>query len=268
MFAVVLWSLGLSYRAGSLILTGLQVMVSFMTIWRDVQAEAKQVKRQNQWKKVRVLGLDGAYVLGWGEKQPVLVAVDLGTGEPLTVGYVNEYDPQAVQRWLKPLVQRHGISVIVTDDLFSYRAVAETLQLDHQVCQFHARRWVGRTLKEIQEKIPKEWVWVVDEIRQLLEDLHPEGSQRLHALWKQLPGRNSGRSQTHSALEQLRDLLVRLSKSWRSYCTFQSEPEVPWTNNATERAIGRMKMRARTVRGYKSWPGMEAGLMLTGSHCP
>ena len=187
MFAVVLWSLGLSYRAGSLILTGLQVMVSFMTIWRDVQAESEQVKRQNQWKRVRILGLDGAYVLGWGEKQPVLVAVDLGTGEPLTVGYVNEYDPQAVQRWLRPLVQRHGISVIVTDDLFSYRVVAENLQLDHQVCQFHARRWIGRTLKEIQEKIPKEWVWVVDEIRQLLEDLHPEGSQRLQHFGNKYP---------------------------------------------------------------------------------
>jgi hypothetical protein len=66
-------------------------------------------------------------------------------------------------------------------------------------------------------------------------------------------------------LEQLRDLLLRLNEHWSFYCTFQSEPKVPWTNNATERAIGRMKMRARTVRGYKSWPGMESGLLLAGS---
>jgi transposase-like protein len=264
--AVLLWTLGLSHRASSLILSGLGVMVSFMTIWRDVQAEAQQVNRRNRWNRVRVLGLDGAYVLGWGEKQPVLVAVDLGTGEPITVGYINEYDPQAVMRWLRPLVQQHGISVIVTDDLSSYKIVAEKMQLGHQICQFHVRRWVGKTLKGLQKTISKEWLWIVEEVRQLLDVLHPEGSQRLHALWKQLPGRSSRSDQAHSAMEQLRDLLVRLSRDWHSYCTFQSEPEVPWTNNATERAIGRMKMRARTVRGYKSWQGMQSGLMLAGTY--
>lgn len=266
LFVVVLWTLGLSYRASSLILSGLKVLVSFMTVWRDVQEEAQQIKKCNHWKPVRVLGLDGASVLGWGEKQPVLIAVDIGTGQPLTVGYVNEYDPQAVRRWLAPLVQRHGITVIVTDDLFSYKVVAQKLQLEHQVCQFHVRRWVGKTLKQLQETIPKEWLWILDEIRQLLEVLPFDGSKTLYALWKQLPGRRSLPSQARSALELLRDLLLRLSEHWQYYCTFQSEPEIPWTNNATERAIGRMKMRARMVRGYKSWSGMEAGLLLAGSY--
>jgi hypothetical protein len=40
---------------------------------------------------------------------------------------------------------------------------------------------------------------------------------------------------------------------------------MPWTNNSTEQAIGRMKMRSQTVRGYKSWPGMQAALLLAGS---
>jgi len=265
LFAVILWKLGLSYRASSLILSGLNVLISFMTIWRDVQNEAQQMKRHNRWKPVRVLGLDGASVLGWGAKQGVLVAVDLGTGDPLAIGYVDEYNPQAVRRWLEPLVQQHGITVIVTDDLFSYKLVAEKLQLGHQVCQFHVRRWVGKTLKDLQETVPREWLWVLDEIRELLETLLPDGSKRLYALWKQLPGRHSKLDQARTPLEQVRDLLLRLSEHWHKYCTFQSEPIVPWTNNATERAIGRMKMRARTVRGYKSWSGMEAGFLLAGS---
>jgi hypothetical protein len=78
---------------------------------------------------VRVLGLDGAYVRGWGQTQPVLVAVDLGTGQPITVGYVDEKDPQAVRNFLEPLVQRLGVSVIVTDDLMTYRTVADQLGL-------------------------------------------------------------------------------------------------------------------------------------------
>jgi Transposase IS66 family len=266
LFVIVLWTLGLSYRASRLILSGLKVVMSHITIWRDVQGEAQKRKKHNQWKPVRVLGLDGAYVLGWGEKQPVVVAVDMGTGEPLTVGYINEYDPQAVCRWLEPLVQRHGITVMVTDDLSSYKIVAEKLQLAHQVCQFHVRRWVGKTLQQLQETVSKEWVWVLDEIRELLEFLPPDGSKRLYALWKQLPGRRSKPNQARLALEQLRDLLLRLSQDWQRYCVFQSEPQVPWTNNPTERAIGRMKMRARTVRGYKSWQGMESGLLLAGTY--
>jgi len=266
LFAILLWTFGLSHRASSLILSGLNVLVSFTTIWRDVQEETKQMKKRNHWKPVRILGLDGAYVLGWGDKQPVLVAVDLGTGEPIAVGYINEYDPQAIRRWLTPLVQRHGITVIVTDDLSSYKIVAEKLQLAHQVCQFHVRRWVGKTLKSLQETIPKEWLWVLDEIHQLLDILPPDGSQSLYALWKRLPGRRSKRHQARSALEQLRDLLLRLSQDWQNYCTFQSEPQIPWTNNSTERAIGRMKMRARTVRGYKSWPGMQSGLLLAATY--
>jgi len=266
LFAIILWRLGLSHRASSLVFSGLNVMISFMTIWRDVQTEVQQMKRRNQWKPVRVLGLDGAYVLGWGNKQGVLVAVDLGTGEPIAVGYVNEYNPQAVLRWLKPLVQQHGVTLIVSDDLLSYKIVAEKLQLGHQVCQFHVRRWVGKTLKQLQETIPKEWLWVLDEIQELLETLLPESSKRLYALWKQLPGRRSKPDQPRTPLEQLRDLLLRLSEHWHNYCTFQSEPAVPWTNNATERVIGRMKMRARTVRGYKSWQGMEAGLLIAGTN--
>lgn len=267
-FAILLWKLGLSHRASCLILSGLNVLVSFMTIWRDVQEGAKQIKKRNLWKPVRLVGLDGAYVLGWGDKQPVLVAVDLGSGEPLAVGYVNESDPHAVLRWLAPLVQQHGITVIVTDDLSSYKVVAEKLQLGHQVCQFHVRRWVGKALRELQETVPKEWLWVLEEIHQLLDVLPLDGSKSLYALWKQLPGRHSKRNQTRSALEQLRDLLLRLSQDWQNYCTFQSEPEIPWTNNATEQAIGRMKMRARTVRGYKSWSGMQSGLLLAACDLP
>ena len=48
-------------------------------------------------------------------------------------------------------------------------------------------------------------------------------------------------------------------------CCEPNRVEIPWTNNATEQAIGRMKMRARTVRGYKSWRGMQSGLLPAGT---
>jgi len=51
----------------------------------------------------------------------VLIAVDLGNGVPVAIGRVDESNPQAVRRFLEPLVQQLGVSVVVTDDLASFR---------------------------------------------------------------------------------------------------------------------------------------------------
>jgi transposase-like protein len=263
--AALCWVLGLSYRGIEAVLAVFRVDLGRMSAWRDTQELAEQHRRSRKWKPVRVLGVDGAYVRGWGEVHPVLVAVDLGEGKPVAIGYVDEYNPQAVQRWLTPLVKRLGVSVLVTDDLVHYKAVAEKLELEHQICQFHVRRWVGRSLKELRETVPKEWQWVLSEVKQLLADLPPEGSKRLYELWKQIPERRRGQRGERSPLEQLRNLLIRLSEHWANYRVFDWQGDVPWTNNGTEQVIGRMKVRGKSVRGYKTKSGMLAGLMIAGS---
>jgi transposase-like protein len=261
----ICWVLGLSLRGVTMVLAAFGVSLCHMTVWRDLQEQAHGLAKRRQWQPVRVLGLDGAYPLGWGDKQPVLVAVDMGNGQVVEIGYVDEDNPQAVRRFLEPLMQRLGVSVIVTDDLASFRKVAEKLSLEHQVCQFHVRRWVGRALRELRQTIPKEWLWMLDEIKTLLDELPPEGSRRLFELWKQVPERIHVQNGALSPLAQLRNLLIRLSEHWPSYRLFDWQKDVPWTNNRTEQAICRMKMRSRTVRGYKSWQGMWAALLLVGS---
>lgn len=264
-FAVIGWTLGLSYRGVSTLLSGLQVRLCPMTVWRDAQDQAAELEKRNRWKPVRVLGVDGEFVLGWGEKRSVMVAVDWGEGQPVAVGYVDEHDVQAVRNWLQPLVQRLGVSVIVTDDLALYRTIASPLNLEHQVCQFHVRRWVGRAIRELEHTLPQEWLGVLDEVKKLVEQLPPDGNRRLYVLWKQVSVRR-GKDRNHlTPVDQLRDLLIQLSEAWKNYCAFYSDPAIPWTNNGTEQVIGRMKMRTRTVRGYQSWPGMQAGLMLAGT---
>ena len=263
--AAICWVMGLSLRGVSMILGAFGVKLCHMTVWRDLEEAARTVEKKRHWKQVRVLGLDGAYPLGWGKKRPVLIAVDLGSGQPVAIGHVNESDPQAVRRFLEPLVQRLGVSVIVTDDLMSFRSVAEKLDLEHQICQFHVRRWVGRALHELRETVSKEWHWVLDEVDNLIHELPPEGSQRLFELWKQVHELSTIRQGALSPLGQLRNLLIRLSEHWASYRLFTWQKDVPWTNNGTEQVIGRMKVRSRTVRGYKSWQGMWNALLLTGS---
>ena len=265
-FAVLCWTFGMSYRKVSLILSGLGVRLCSMSVWRDAQCQAEAIQRKNQWRQARAVGVDGAAVLGWGEKQSVLVAVEVGSGEPVALGHIDERDLPSLERFLTELKQRLGVSLIETDDLFTYRVVTEHLQLGHQICQFHVRRWVGKALRDFRETIPDEWQFVLAEIKELIDLLPPDGDRQLYALWKRMTIRRSGTGQPLSAVEQLRDLVLRLSERWQEYCTFQHEKDLPWTNNATEQAIGRMKMRARTVRGYKTWAGMQAGLLLAGSN--
>jgi len=271
--AALTWVLGLSYRGLAAVFGAFGVILGRMSAWRDVQEWGEQLRKQRKWQKVRVLGLDGAYVRGWGAQQKVLIAVDLGGGKPVGISYVDEHDPQAVRRWLEPLVQRLGVSVIVTDDLMSYHIVTEQLALEHQVCQpalavrpgFHVRRWVGKALKELRESLPEEWLWILDQVKQLMDDLRPDGSRRLLELYKQLPARQSAKDQPRTPVEQLRLLLIRLSEHWANYRVFDWQTDVPWTNNGSEQAIGRMKIRSKTVRGYKSESGMLNALMATGS---
>jgi transposase-like protein len=263
--AALMWVMGLSYRGIAALLPVFRVGISRMSAWRDEQAWAEQLRKQRKWKSVRVLGLDGAYVRALGGVRPVLVAVDVGAGQPVAIGYVDEYNPAAVRRWLEPLVKQLGVSVIVTDDLVHYKTVAQKLDLEHQICQFHVRRWVGRTLKELQTSLPPPWQEMLAEVKQLLQDLPIEGSRRLFEMWKQIDVPRSARDEPRTPVDQLRDLLIRLSEHWESYRLFDWQPDVPWTNNATEQVIGRMKVRSRTVRGYKTQSGLLAGLMAAGS---
>ena len=50
----------------------------------------------------------------------------------------------------------------------------------------------------------------------------------------------------------LRRMRVELVGKWRAPLCRRRRGDVPWTNNAAERAIGRIKIRRKTVRGYKS----------------
>ena len=64
-------------------------------------------------------------------------------------------------------------------------------------------------------------------------------------------------------MDELRQLLIRLSESWDRYTAFFHDPGIPWTNNLTEQTISRMKIRAKTVRGYKTTSGMLNGLLVS-----
>jgi hypothetical protein len=104
-----------------------------------------------------------------------MVAFDLVDGEPLAIGAVDEKDMAAVTRWLRRLKQEHKIGAIVTDDLAMYRRITDRLELGHQVCHFHVRQWAGKACWDLGQRLPEEWLWIIDRIKVIMEDLPPDG---------------------------------------------------------------------------------------------
>jgi hypothetical protein len=58
---------------------------------------------------------------------------------------------------------------------------------------------------------------------------------------------------------------LKLHENWQKYTLDRRDASVPATNNATEQAIGKWRIRSRSTRGFKSWAGMEAAFLACGS---
>ena len=262
-FAALCWVFGLSLRGTSAILSVFPAVLSHTSAWRDVQAVCAGLKRRLPGR-VRVLGVDGFYPKIAGQEQATIVAVDLGSGQPLALGAINEKDWRAVVAWLAPLVEAWGVEVIVSDDLKELDMATRRLGVAHQVCHFHLLRWLWRALAELRKQVDLEWQATIDEIWQIARHRPPEAPTRLFELWQGIPVR---RSQDHktSPLYRLRLLILRLSENWDKYSFDQTDTHVPPTNNGTERAIGKWRIRSHSARGFKSWAGLDAAFLLCGS---
>lgn len=277
--AALAWGMGLSLRGVGIIFSafGEGLGVGRMSVWRAVQEKGEELRRraksQQRKHRVRVLGVDGAWIRLNGETTGVMVAVDMGDGRMVSMEVVNERDPHAVCRWLKPLVAEFGVEVIVTDDLTTYHTVEEEIGVDRQVCRFHMLRWVGKALNDLEKKLAVEegwpdWPGVLTEVRALVEEMPQKGDERLLELWQEVQKECGPRHPKEEAtpLQRLAGLLVQLMENWRRYRLYLTEVGaelgVPATNNLTEQMIGNGKIRSRTVRGYKSKQGVLAAFMV------
>lgn len=256
--AAMMWAMGLSLRSATAFLSLFGAGICHQTVWRDGVALGKQLGQRRPHGPVRVLGVDGTGARIAGQSSGVVVAVDMGTGAPVAFIELDERDPEAVRKWLAPLVEQFGVEVLVTDDLASYRPVAKALHLEHGTCLFHTKRWAGKALAELGEVLDDTWEPTLCDIRTLLDDLPPDGGYRLFEAWQQIDAPGPKEGEQASSEYRLRLLMLRLSNSWQNILLHQRRPDVPATNNPSERAIGRYKIRVKTMRGVKTAHGREA----------
>lgn len=171
--------------------------------------------------------------------------------------------------------------MLITDDNDSYGVAAAELGLSHQLCIAHVRKYASKRARSILEQAEKEYEEQDEKLEKLKEDLEvlkrllqelpEEGSKRigrLHRgyLWAAPPRRKGQEIKGVTAAYRMRMLTLELWNKWkkiRLHLGRRAELGLDGTNNASERAIGRSKVRYKTMRGYKSPEGMISGIALT-----
>ncbi len=224
--------------------------LSRMSGWRDVQeAGAGSGRWMSRARgRVRVMGADETVVKLRGEKTVVGVATDAEIGQIVWMDVLVNRDAEGFVDWLSGYVSELGVEAVVTDDLSAYKpVVVERLGVDHQVCMAHVRKNEANRLAEMDG-----WDWYRSRIWRLLTKLLEGGGRELFDMERRVRSDPA-----------LRRLVVELCEKWMSLLYRRRVMGIPQANNCTERAIGRSKVRHKTVRGYKSVDGMMSGLRLT-----
>ncbi len=261
---VLLYVLGLSYRATAAVMSGLGVRVAPSTVLNFVQAQGvrEELYRQRRhWQgrvKVRRIGIDGTGVPMAGDQQDpgVVVVVDEATGVGLWVEAVDEQDTQALAQMLEQVLTTFEPEEVITDEGSAYpaaleRATAHSKRVpQHRLCTAHFRRnKVGRLRRLRRTAQKRGWGLVVMELRALealLKRSPPEVwgdfARRLLRLVQKARPPTPG--QRASWYYRLRMLLLEMS---------EKAPQVSGvTNNRTEQLIGRsFKIRTQSMRGFK-----------------
>jgi transposase-like protein len=284
--AALMYALGLSCSVASHLLEALGAKVSKITVWRDAQEAGEASRRNRPSGRVRILGADETVFKVKGQEVVVGFVVDAASGRTLGFEVLFEGDGRAFGEWLKPYAEELGAEVLISDDNGSYALAAAELGLSQQLCVAHVRKYVAKRSKSILEQAEKEWgeqegklLQKLEEdlgrLKELLEEL-PKGGEkeigRLHRryLWAEPPTRGRSKSEKEgskkaSAGYRMRMLTLELSEKWHKVRLYLGHPELKLdgTNNATERAISKSKVRYKTMRGYKSTEGMSNGVALT-----
>jgi transposase-like protein len=246
--AVLLWTLGLSEWGASHVLHALEAGIHRSSVHRDrLRAGALLQQRTARGGRVRVLGADETGVRLRGQAQIVGFVVDGESGKTVGVDLLVQRDGAAFGRWLERYTRTLGVEVLLTDDLNTYKPVSHQLGLAQQVCLAHVRKWVATRLRAIRG-----WEEERALVQQLVRELPTDGGDRLLRLERRV-----------RASPDLRRLVIDLIGRWPALVYHQGRPWVPQTNNRTEQAIGKSKVRFKTVRGFKSVAGALAGIALT-----
>lgn len=278
--SIILWLLGLSYRAVMDVLEALDCRLSYTLVYDNVQKAGESV-RQLQSKRiperqVRVLAADCTHVRVQGEDTVLIHLADGEKGLCLAIDLVEGEDAESLKEALEEIAAAVGGEILLTDDADAFKDVGEELGLEHALCHQHVVPNTLRKLAQIAEQLLQRLekganeATEVERISAALEDIleleqHilwgcPRSQVRLDELsrkYEQEP--MPGKGQRATPFARLKLLTLRLAANWPRLTLTEIRRDeqgrrfIPRTNNVSEQGIGlNIKERYRTMRGYKS----------------
>lgn len=273
--AALMYGLGLSCHAAAHVLGALGIEVCAMTVWRDAQQAGEVLRTTRPRGRMQVLGVDETVYRVKGKETIVGMVTDGQRGLTLDFDVLEATDSAAFERWLAPYVRQYGVEVLVSDEHGSYGVVAARLGLEQQLCLTHVRKALTKRGKAIlaqarqtglDERQIERLASELAQIRTLTRELPGTGNRDLEELHRRYlyaaPPRKDERA---SVAYRMRMLTLELWEHWSKLRLHLERPELrlDGTNNGTERAIGKNKIRYKTMRGYKSLNGLCNGIALT-----
>lgn len=270
--AALMYGLGLSCHAAAHLLSAIGIELSAMTVWRDAQEAGEALRRTRPRGQIQVLGVDETVYRVKGEETIVGMVTDGQSGMTLDFTVLGSTDSVAFERWLAPYVEYYGVDVIVSDEHGSYGVVAAQLGLEQQLCLTHVRKAVTKRRKSILAQArqtgydDRQLARELAQIRRLVRDLPATGHRELERIHRRyLDALPPKKGEQGSVAYRMRMLTLELWNHWNKLRLYLRRPELrlDGTNNGTERAIGKSKVRYKTMRGYKSRAGLCNGIALT-----
>jgi len=281
--SVLLYVLGLSYGGVQDFLEALGVCIGKTTVYTNVQAAGvssreKQRQELSAGKRCAVIGSDGTYVKVKGEAVAVQVVVDDRDSDLLALEIISSENTAEVLALVREVAQQVQADVLVSDDLDTYKQVADELDLEHQICRSHVKRNVDDLAAELREQLQggeaapegstldaERACQDLDTLCRLVRERPADGEEQLAQLaerYQKVPAPKEG--ERHTVWYRLRMLITRLWERWFRLTLDQRRNDLDGTNNSSERLIGWWcKERYRTMRGYKRTESIRNVVTLT-----
>jgi len=276
--AVMLYMLGLSYGAVSIMMDALGVFLSKTSVYRSVQSAGEAIPGMKRSEivsgyRTRAVGADLTYVKCKGKWLPIGVIVDPINGMVLSIDHLNGEDAQTLQKWIEPIAEVVGAHTLVTDDADAFKQAADESGLDQQICKSHVVRNTEELITSLSQTIetgkdtslkelqidPTQALVDLRRLGELIHSRQPDEQAEVQALYERYalaPAPKKGKPA--SIAYRMRNLFLDRWNLWprltyyRTWEDKDGKPILDGTNNADERAIGWwVNERYRTMRGYK-----------------
>jgi hypothetical protein len=293
---VMLYILGLSYGAVEIVLNCLGIGVGKTSVYRAVQAAARQVPGMKRGKllkgyRTKAIGADVTSVRCNGKWVPVGIVVDPINGIVLSIDELPGEGAEQLKAWLEPILDAVDADVVVSDDADAFKIVADETGRSHQVCKSHVVRNTEALVAELSEIVaeeqdhsleaiditPEDTLADLASLKEMIHTRNPEDQSRLEEIYLRYANApKPAKGKKHNVAYRIRNLFMDRWNLWPRLTFYRTWKDdfgneiLDGTNNDCERAIGWwVKERYRSMRSYKqeqSALGVSRLIAFAGNH--